>query len=276
MRRWLGPWVFSFLVCGSVSAAPVAVVNPGFEDLYFGSNLPAQYGGDVPPGAFPVGPPPPGWTAWYEGGVPVAGASIGVLNPGTAADHAPNPAFFPAGAPEGDNAALLYMNGDTGANEFGITQVLAATLEANTTYTLTVEVGDIASGAGLVVPFTAFFDLQGFPGYRVQLLAGGMLLVEDVDTLMPGDGVFQITSVQYTTGSSPAQIDQPLEIRLVNHNQPDVPGVSGLEVDFDDVRLDATSEGAAVPIGPLAGWGLGLALAALGARAARARFQRAV
>ena len=217
------------LVCLApvAGAAPVAVANPGFEDLYFGSNLPPQYMGDVPTGAFPVGPPPAGWTAYYEGGVPIAGASIGVLNPGTTADHAPNPPCFPSGAPEGDNVVLLYMNGDAGGDEFGVEQQLAETLQADTRYTLTVEVGNIASCARLVVPFTSFFDLDGFPGYRVQLLAGGQVIAEDAIALSPGEGVFELATVEHTTGAGPAQLGQPLAIRLVTRNQPDVPGVSG-------------------------------------------------
>jgi hypothetical protein len=270
MHPWT-PAIVLVLFAHAALAAPLAVSNPGFEELYLGSNLPAEYGGDPPPGSFPVGPPPAGWTRYDEGGVPVGGASVGVLNPGTAADHAPNPAFFPAGAPEGDNVSLLYMNGDTGSNEFGISQQLTATLQARTRYTLTVEVGDIASGAGLVSPFTGFFDLRGFPGYRVQLLAGGQVLVEDDSSLTPGDGLFETTSIEVTTGDAPAQEGQPLEIRLVNRNQPDVAGVTGLEVDFDDVRLDAEPAPRPLPIGPLAGALLGLAIASSGGAWLRTR-----
>ena len=140
----------------------------------------------MPTGAFPVGPPPDGWSAWTETGSPIAGAFVGVLNPGTAADHAPDPAYFDAGAPEGENAVLLYMDGDAGAEEFGVEQELAATLEPHTVYTLQVDVGNIGSGTALVEPFRSFgfFDLDGFPGYRVQLLAGGEVIAEDTETLL--------------------------------------------------------------------------------------------
>ncbi len=260
-------------VASAASAAPLAITNPGFEDLYFGSNLPAQYAGNVPPGAFPFGPPPAGWTAYYEGGSPFAGLSIGVINPGTQADYGPDPAAFPAGAPEAENAVLLYMDGDAGGNEFGVVQQLAATLAANTRYTLSVEVGNIASGSALVQPFLGFgfFNLAGFPGYRLQLLAAGQVIAEDTGSILPGEGVFQRASLQLTTGDAPPQLGQALGIRLVNRNEADVPGVRGLEVDFDDVQLDAAPALPAVPLSASTAWLLALTLLASGFWIARAR-----
>jgi len=243
----------AFLALGGASAdaqTPIAVDNAGFEELYLGGNLPAQYGGVVPAGAFPTGAPPSDWTAYYENGSPMGGMFLGVLNPGTAAQHAPNPAYFPAGAPEGNNAVLVYMSGDAGGDEFGVEQTLTDTLQAGTTYVLTVEVGNIASGSGLVAPYNSFFDLQGFPGYRVQLLAGGQVIAEDTGNVAPGEGIFETTTVMHTTGASPSQLGQPLGIRLVSQNQPDVPGVDGLEVDFDDVRLSSVTP-SAVPLAPV-------------------------
>lgn len=240
------------LLAASAVAAPIVVTNPGFEALYLGSNLPPQYAGDVPTGAFPTGPAPTAWTAYYASGASPE-MFIGVLNPGTTADHAPNPPCFPDGAPEGDNVVLLYADGDDGGGEYGVVQQLSATLQANTAYTLSVEVGDIASCAGLVPPYTSFFNLDGFPGHRVQLLAGGVVVAEHNAALSLGEGDWGRVEATLVTGSAPAQLGQPLSIRLVNRHQPDVAGVSGLEVDFDDVQLDATSV-AAVPI---AGWATG-------------------
>ena len=257
-------------------AAPVPVANADFEALYFGSNLPAQYAGDVPPGAFPTGPPPADWTAYYELGTPQGGEFLGVLNPGTTADYMGGMPCFPAGAPQGDNMLLLYQDGDVGGTPYGVTQVLTTDLEADTVYTLSVDVGNIQSCAGLVAPFQNFFDLGGFPGYRVQLLADGVVLVEDAGLLTPGEGLVETTTLVYPSGSGPIAPGQMLEIRLINENDPDVPGVSGLEVDFDDVRLDATPV-AAVPIGRGVAWalaGLLLTTGALSARALRTRRAR--
>ena len=167
---------------------PVSIANSGFEALYLGSNLPAQYAGDVPTGTFPTGPAPAGWSAYYEGGAPLPNTFIGVLNPGVAADFAPNPPFFEFGAPEGDNAVLLYTGGDTGGLEYGVEQTLGAVLEAGMDYRLSASVGNIGGGTALLPPYSTlgFFDLDGFPGYRLQLLAGGVVVAEDVDTVRPG------------------------------------------------------------------------------------------
>jgi hypothetical protein len=153
------------------------------------------------------------------------------------------------------------MDGDAGGGEYGVEQELSATLEPDTVYTLTVEVGDIASCAGLVPPYTSFFDLDGFPGHRIQLLAGGVVVAEHTASLGLGEGEFGTAQLQLTTGDVHAQLGEPLAIRLVNRNQPDQPGVSGLEVDFDDVRLDATP----VPAAPISGWAAGALSLALGA-----------
>jgi hypothetical protein len=249
---------------GYAAAAPVAVTNPGFEDLYLGSNLPAEYGGDVPAGAFPVGPPPTGWSAWYEFGAAPPGAFIGVLNPGTAAEYAPAPAFFTDGAPEGDNAVLLYADGDTGGDEYGVEQTLAVGFEPDTTYTLTVQVGNIGSATGLVEPFLGlgFYDLDGFPGYRIQLLSDGAVVAEDTGSVLPPEREFRPAALVFTTGDAPPT--GAIGIRLVNRNEPDVSGVRGLEVDFDDVSLDASPAVNPVPIAPLVGLLLGASLLATG------------
>ena len=255
---------------GAAFAEPVAVANAGFEALYLGSNLPPEYGGDVPTGTFPVGPAPAGWTSYYALGAPAGGEFIGVLNPGTAADYAPNPAYFPAGAPEGDNVVLLYMDGDAGGQEYGVEQTLGANLEADRVYTLSAWVGNIASGTALLPPYSTFgfFDLDGFPGYRLQLLAGGVVVAEDTTSVSPAEGIFEPAMVQLTTDASHAQLGQPLGIRLVTRNLPEVPGVSGIEVDFDDVRLDVAPL-PAVPVLPAAAWAaLAVALAVLGSRVA--------
>jgi hypothetical protein len=264
--------VLSFALAASAArAVPVPIANAGFEDLYLGSNLPPEYGGDVPTGSFPTGPPPAGWSAWYENGSAQAGMFLGVLNPGTTADHAPDPPCFPDGAPEGDNVVLVYMDGDAGGDEYGVEQALGVDLAPHTVYTLTVEVGDIASCAGLVSPYQSFFDLQGFPSYRVQLLAGGEVVAEDPGMLAPGDGNFATTVVTLTTGAV-LPVEGALAIRLVNRNEPDVGGVDGLEVDFDDVRLDATPV-SPVPALPFSLRGvLVLGLIALGVPQLRRRF----
>jgi hypothetical protein len=232
----------ALLVLGSLEwawAAPVAIVNHGFEDPYLGGNLPPQYAGDVPPTAFPVGAAPNGWSPYGSVG---SNAFIGVLNPGVMAEE-PLATYFPDGAPEGDNVALTFFDGHQGGAEFGIQQTLTATLELRTRYTLTVEVGNIASGIAVVQPYASFgnFDLRGFPGYRIELVAGTTLLASDDDSLNPEEGEFLTSSFDVVIGNSHDDENQPLTIRLINLNQEDIDDpIIDLEVDFDNVRLEAS------------------------------------
>ena len=245
------------LTCVEIAlAAPIEIVNPGFEELYQGS--------DVLTGSFPVGPPPNGWTRYDLGGSPVSGSLLGVLNPGTQADYDADGAglspCFPDGAPEGDNVALLFKSGPGAADEYGIEQTLGATLEPDTVYSLTVEVGNIQTCAGLPPGFRNTFNLDGFPGYRIELRAGGTLLAADDNSLTPAEGFFETSSFDYIAPASHEALGQPLSIRLVGLNQPGTG--QNLEVDFDDVRLEA-QPATAVPLASTLFVGIALGLALL-------------
>ncbi|NOT00033.1 MAG: hypothetical protein HOP29_05350 [Phycisphaerales bacterium] len=213
-----------------VSGESIAIANPGFEiDL-------------VDPGCFPVFTPNL-WTAYDPNGLLGGGEFVGVVNPtGTP--------FFVSGAPEGSNAALTFLSTEFEAGPVGITQVLGDVLQANTTYTLSVQVGNIASGTGLPpCDVFGFFDLDGFPGYQVQLLAGGVVIAQDDNSLAGAipEAEFRLTTVQTTIGGGHPQLGQPLEVRLINLNMIDTPADPGIEVDFDDVRLSAQPAGPSLP-----------------------------
>ena len=199
----------------------LSIANPGFE------------ANSVAPGCFQVFTPTD-WSVFDPNGIVDAGNDVvGGLHP------AGSP-FFPLGAPEGDHVALIFLNGDIGGGPVGLTQVLSDTLEPDTTYTLTVEVGNIASGIGPPpCDVFGFFNLDGFPGYQVQLLAGGVVIAEDDNSLagtIP-EGEFRTSTVQVTIGNTHAQLGELLEVRLINLNMIDEPATPGIEVDFDDVRL---------------------------------------
>jgi hypothetical protein len=108
-------------------------------------------------------------------------------------------------------------------------------------------------------------------GFEAVYLAGGAVLAEDAGALSPGEGEFETATVVLTTPGAPAQAGQPLAIRLLMRNQPDVAGVSGLEVDFDRVRLDAVPADGAVPLPPIAVVLAGLALGGSGVARLRRR-----
>lgn len=195
---------------GGSMSGPVA--NPGFED------------DSVADGQFNASITPAGWTRYDPAGI-LDGTNnvVGVLNP-------TGSSLFPDGAPQGSNVALVFLSSTANdGNPTGLSQRLPTTrVEAGATYTLRVQVGNIAAASD------APYDLSGFPGYRVELLAGGDVLVADDDSLRPDDGEFALSEISYTATASDAAIGAVLEIRLINLNVPE----SGIEVNFDDVELD--------------------------------------
>jgi hapalindole H/12-epi-hapalindole U/12-epi-fischerindole U synthase len=218
-----------------LQAASLFVANPGFEDI----------SGESPYNEFTFGALN-GWNLYDPGNVTSGGDGptyyIGTLTPQPDPNAPGDFINFPAGAAEGQRVGIAFnFFGSGGGGEYGFTQTLASTLEANTLYTLQVEIGNIASGFSVD---NTFFDLDGFPGYRVDFLAGGVVLSQDDNELfgLIPEGEWGTSTVTFQTGASHPQLGQALTIRLVNLNEVDPldPGAN-LEVDFDDVRLDATT-----------------------------------
>ncbi len=163
--------------------------------------------------------PPPAWTSGYydvtSPGVWVAGDSdSGVYNP-TAADG------YGGIAPEGDN--VMYATAGTGYDK-GVSQVLSANLAANTQYNLSVLVGN---------PFL-FNGSTPTANYRIELLAGGVVLASDTGPSPANDTTWKTAGLTYNSGAEPALLAEALEIRLLAVNFTD-----GKGVDFDDVELTA-------------------------------------
>ncbi len=221
-----------------LEAQTIQVVNPGFEDT----------AGQTTFNEFTFGVPV-GWVLYDPVGVAAAvGTFTGTLQ------H-PEDNFFSEPAPEGSRIGILFNSQQQGAGEYGFQQTLSATLQASTRYELTVEVGDIDSGTA---SNGTFFNLEGFPGYRVELLADPdnsivgdeVVLASDNNELTPTliEGEFELSSVVFESTVSHPQLGQLLAIRLVNTNiiPIGIDPLPDLEVDFDDVQLSATFLGAAV------------------------------
>jgi len=138
------------------------------------------------------------------------------------------PAQYPGGLPDGDIYAWFNQVADT------LGQTLAATLQADTTYTLTVATGWRADLPGLGFPI--------YPGYRIELCAGGTMLGFDADTTRggtgtgPAVGTWKDVTATYTSPSSVTA--DALEIRLLAGNA--VNGGTAIQTNYDNVRLDAT------------------------------------
>jgi hypothetical protein len=203
--------VLSILVLGSIAAparADITVMNPSFETTN-ALNFSAPTIGQWNTG------PIPGWT--------IAGGVAGSFQPDTVGAGA-----F-SSVPDG--VTVAYSNGAT------ISQTLAASLTANTTYLLSVDVGH---------------RLDGFAtDYSIALYVGSTLLA----SLPPGTsngvipiGTFADETVTFTSGATVL----PGDLRIVLTSD-------GPQADFDNVRLTASTVPEPSSLSLLAG-GLGLLL----------------
>jgi PEP-CTERM motif len=138
---------------------------------------------------------------------------------------------FPSGAPDGVNYAYTNTAADT------LSQTLTSSLEADTTYTLTVATGWRADLPGAGYP--------NYPGYKIELWAGGNLLATDSAIVNGGTGVgptigtWKDVTATYTSPSTvtPGQF---LEVRLLAGAT--VNGTSAIQTNYDNVRLVSVPE----------------------------------
>ncbi|MEM7465903.1 MAG: hypothetical protein AAF387_03360 [Pseudomonadota bacterium] len=222
------------VISSSSFAAPIAIVNHSFE-----SN-PAPVPSDITSGVAN------GWSPYNP--MSTAGVFYGSLF--AAPDN------YPAGAPDGDHVQVNFISANNPAGEeFGVFQTLNATLEENTIYTLTVEVGNINSGFNDLNATPndpnddPFFNIMGFNGYRVELRTdsvsgSGSTLIADTLSNTDGndipDGEFRTVTLTYDSRNATISlIGEQLEILLVNLNEID-PNFVGhdRETNFDNVRLN--------------------------------------
>lgn len=180
LSRFAGMLVVLLGLTSAAGAAPVLIVNAGFETPELADS------GAI----FTLA----GW-----------------VNSGDSGTFDPHAAAFAAGAPEGDNVAFASFGGPT------ISQVLSTNAHANTLYTLSMLVGNRLDAA--------------FGGYQAELWAGGTMLAQDNNTLLPGDGQFLMSTVQYFVAAGNTAVGSALEIRFRS---------LGWQTVFDDVHLDAT------------------------------------
>lgn len=177
--------IFSAL---NASATPITVLNPGFE-LDTTSSF--------------INGPITDWTT--------TSGTAGVWN-----INADPLGFWTALAPQGSNIAFLSDAPRPGTAS-AISQVLSATLQADTTYTLSGYVGDpIGFSAGTLS--------------TASLFAGATLLV--TESIPAPSGTFTPFSLTFDSTGFPLLVGQTLEIQLAV-NEP--------QTGFDAIALDASS-----------------------------------
>lgn len=223
----------AFLPLPQSHAQNLFIANPSFEDTSGQSSF----------NEFTFGTPAE-WQLYNPDGIVGPGVTTGTLN------H-PETAFFNEPAPDGTHVLILFNSQQQGNGIYGFQQTLGDTLQADTTYQLSVGVGNIGSGTATN---GQFFDLSGFPGYRVELLAdpnpdlpGDEILLASDDNSLYGsipEGAFATSLLTFNAGAAHPQLGQFLAIRLINLNQ--IPSginpVPDLEVDFDNVQLQVVPE----------------------------------
>ncbi|MEM9016431.1 MAG: hypothetical protein AAGC68_05410 [Verrucomicrobiota bacterium] len=221
--------LFLALVCLLIeegSAQSITIANLGFEV----DTLPG--GQPIPENTIRVDPSTPSDWDIYDPNFIIDGGSnsVGIINP-------TNSSFYSGGAPEGSQAALIYLEA-SGQGEAGIHQTLASSLQLQTRYTLQVDVGNPASGTSSSSSSggAILFNFAGFPGYRIDLLAATTVIASDTGASIP-DGSWDTRTLVVDIGDSSDLAGETLSVRLVSLNQTGTSGEPGIQVNFDHVRL---------------------------------------
>ena len=196
----------------------IPIVNPGFEAPHSS----VTYEGD-----YTWTRPVPGWG--YLSGQPNDYIGLWWIHSDpNGTDDLGDGYGYSGSAPEGVQIAMGYNDTDY-TEDSGFAQVLADTLAADTTYTLSVEVGH-----------NYYYGMET-GGYKVQLLAGETVIAQDPGDLTIAADTFETSTITHTSGGvDDPNVGQPLEIRLL------VPVPTGFAtavgVDFDNVRLTAVPD----------------------------------
>lgn len=151
--------------------------------------------------------PPPGWTL-----VAGASSSTGVFRPTLAS--------WSYVAPTGNQ--VLYLNAAT------VEQTLSTQVAPGEAYLLAVQ----------VVRRPGFWN----PAYRIDFLAGDVLLGSDLGTLVPPNGGSLVSLISYTAGPADPAVGQPLKIRLGGPTQ----------TNYDNVRVFVPEPGTGSALAALA------------------------
>jgi hypothetical protein len=174
------------LLSPAAHAGLLNVVNPSFE-------TPALADGQSTPNGIT------GWVGAGQVDVPIA------LNPAAGVDTTTGI------APDGNNvgAAVGFNPPAGGPSDGAMIQTLTSTLTADTSYTLTVDVGQM-----LHVPSVWVGAVPAWNGYTVKLLAGNTVLAQDNNSVAVPVGGFALSTVSFTALPGNPLLGDPITIWL--------------------------------------------------------------
>eukprot|EP01083_Nonionella_stella_P041727 113031_1 len=213
----------SFLCIGALSTS-IFIKNAGFEDDGPLPDNTYQYDSSILAD----------WSDYDPNNIMALG-NTGIQNPTGGTSF--NDPIFGSDSPEGSICCYVEQdtNSNTGDGLFGIQQTLSIAIQPDTTYTLSVYVGNTDDNcwSQFSTDGVDCYSSSGSPGYVVQLVSGTTVLAQDDDSLVIPDGEWResIVTVNIYTGNT--YIGQALTIRLMNKN------LDTGEVVFDDVQLEA-------------------------------------
>lgn len=171
------------------------------------------------------------WPRYNPGGLQYGSTTAADITDGILDLDFPDSPWYNDGAPEGDKILVLFSwDGESQGSLFGVQQELNAPIQGNSRYTFRVSVGNIQSGTG---QSGTFLNLSDFPGYRVQLLAEGSVIYDDLNELAPEEGEFLVSDCVFEIPEGSDFIGRDITIRLTNQLMSDVRD----EVNFDNVEL---------------------------------------
>lgn len=120
---------------------------------------------------------------YNPGGLSFGGTSSADITDGILDLNFPDSPWYNDDAPEGDKILVLFSwDGDSEGALFGVQQELNTLIQENSRYTFRVSVGNIQSGN---TSSGGYLNLDNFPGYRVQVLADGSVIYDDLNELTP-------------------------------------------------------------------------------------------
>ncbi len=205
------------------SSRAVTINNAGFEDPAVGDG---NFTSVVPPG--------------FTG---VVGGIVGVFDPvnsfftGTTGNPVPAPG-------EGNQVAFFFASDGQGPSS--LSQTTSAVIAADTTYSLSVAVGQAEASLG-----------RPFAGYDIALMSGATVLASNLNLITPAPDTFSTVSISYTPGPSDPSIGSLLSIRLSSTASGPGGGVI-TETFMDNVQLTAVPEPSSIALAGLAAVGLAI------------------